>query len=76
MFDLLKKYLGAKLIWVKCGGFRCNNVFQVRDDKGNPDIYICKPCQQKFDEGIIMFVHANSGKLKGNYHITDGYSGE
>jgi hypothetical protein len=74
MFDMLKKYLGAKLTWVKCGGFKCTNVFQVKEGEGKPEIYICKSCQYRIDEGIVAFVHAGSGKLKGNFHIMDGYS--
>jgi hypothetical protein len=74
MFDLLKRYLGAKTTWVKCGGFNCTNVFQVRDEEERPAIYICRSCEHRINDGIVAFVHAGSGKLKGNFHIIDGYS--
>ena len=74
MFDGLKKYLNFNTVWVKCGGFACNNVFQVRDSNEKPCIFICNSCEEKFNQGIVEYVHANTGKTKGNFHLTDGYS--
>jgi hypothetical protein len=71
-------FSGGKLIAkAKCGGFGCGKVFELTKPlNALPDILICPECEERFNRGITQWVHANSGRVGGNFHILDGYSKE
>ena len=56
---------------VRCGAFGCNNTITIDLSKPQPDIHICKNCEQRFNEGIVIDVHAHTGRLQGSYNVLD-----
>jgi hypothetical protein len=70
----LKRFLaGEPKRITKCGGFACGKFFEVRGSVV-PDIPICPTCAARINEGIVRNLHAHTGKIKGGFHATDGYS--
>lgn len=66
---------GVMIVRALCGAFNCRRIFEAKNPVYPlPDTLICPQCEARFNEGIVQFVHANSGKTKGGYHLTDGYS--
>jgi len=66
---------GKIIVRAQCGGFNCRKIFEVQNPVYPlPDTLICPDCEARFNEGIVRFVHANSGRTKGGFHLTDGYS--
>lgn len=74
IFDEIRRVLGGKpALAVKCGGLGCPNYVEVGDGP-QPDIHICKNCQNRMNEGIVQYLHAHTGKTRGGFHATDGYT--
>lgn len=66
---------GKMIIRAQCAGFTCKRIFEVKNPVFPlPEAIICPDCEVRFNEGIVQFVHANSGRTKGGFHLTDGYS--
>lgn len=66
---------GKVIVRAQCAGLTCKRIFEVKNPVYPlPELLICSDCEERMNEGIVRFVHANSGRTKGGFHLTDGYT--
>ena len=84
ILDTVSKFLGGGVRQsVRCGArvrasgrselTQCRNIFEVAPGAIVPDIPICPRCEQRFNQGIVEGVHAQTGRLTGGYNILDRF---
>lgn len=72
MGNSLKNLFPGVSTVTQCGGFGCKNYIAVSEGRLKPEVLICAKCQERINQGIVEWVHANTGKIRGSYHIIDG----
>jgi hypothetical protein len=77
-FNVIHEFLGKDkqlALRAQCGNMLCKRIFELKNPVFPlPEIVFCPPCTMRMNEGIQQWLHANTGKTKGNFHITEGYS--